>query len=62
MTKGLISLPMYDWPEIRTPTDTYHRHLKNCLSDYGFEAGDHLDRSVDWAAPWQDNRLFVAHT
>ena len=36
MTQGLASLPMYDWPELRSATDRLWSALRNALRDAAF--------------------------
>ena len=53
----IVSLPMYDWPEVRLATDTWWhglaRHLKVSIE---------LDRNTDHSAPWRREDLYFSQT
>ncbi len=58
----LVSLPMYDWPEIKASTDLFYQALRGSLEQSGFGVPDRLDRSIDVADLWLDKRLLLAQT
>ena len=59
---GAVSLPMYDWPEVREATgslwQTIHRHL----AQRGIDAPDALVRSADPESLWTDPALLLSQT
>lgn len=66
-TKGgapgsVASLPMYDWPEIRTWTDALWSALRIQLQRHGIAAPDHLERREDPEPLWLDPALVLSQT
>lgn len=59
---GAISLPMYDWPEIRDATDLLWQAIRRHLSDRGIEAPATLDRDADPELSWRDPTLLLSQT
>jgi ABC-type phosphate/phosphonate transport system substrate-binding protein len=59
---GVVSLPMYDWPEIREATDSLWQAIHRQLSERGINAPDALERSVDPEALWNDPALLLSQT
>ena len=57
-----VSLPMYDWPEIRDATDSLLRAIRWQLSERGVEVAGTLDRSTPLEALWNDERLILSQT
>jgi ABC-type phosphate/phosphonate transport system substrate-binding protein len=53
----IASLPMYDWPEVRSATDAWWKGLGRHL---GVAVG--LDRSLDYVAVWRRSDLAFSQT
>lgn len=53
-----ISLPMYDWPEVRQATDAWAAGVLRHLG----QAGGHLDRSPDRTSGWRRRDLLFSQT
>lgn len=53
----IVSLPMYDWPEIREATDTWWRGLSRHLG-----VSINLDRNPDHFAAWRRDDLYFSQT
>ena len=53
----IVSLPMYDWPEIRAATDTWWRGLARHLG-----VSIDLDRNPDHFAAWRRDDLYFSQT
>lgn len=59
---GAVSLPMYDWPEIREATDAFWQAVRQQLSERGIVAPEALDRRSDPEALWNDPALLLSQT
>lgn len=59
---GVVSLPMYDWPEVRSATDAFYDGLRTHLSQAGFDAPDALNRPGDLSTEWQSPDLLLSQT
>lgn len=59
---GIASLPMYDWPEIRSATDLLWAAIRDQLSNRGIRAPAVLDRSADPEPAWSDPDLILSQT
>jgi len=59
---GAVSLPMYDWPEIREATDSLWAAVRRQLSERGIEAPAALERSDDPEPLWRDPTLLLSQT
>lgn len=56
-----ISLPMYDWPEVRDATDAWASGMARHLRAQGFaEAPSELLRQEDYAQAWQSSDLILS--
>lgn len=53
-----ISLPMYDWPEVRQASDAWAQGVMRHLG----RAGDELDRNPDYFSGWRRNDLIFSQT
>ncbi|HTN98040.1 MAG TPA: PhnD/SsuA/transferrin family substrate-binding protein [Nordella sp.] len=54
----MISLPMYDWPEVRQATDDWSRGVLRHMG----RQGDRLDRNPDYFSGWRRSDLFFSQT
>jgi ABC-type phosphate/phosphonate transport system substrate-binding protein len=54
---NLVSLPMYDLPELRSATDGFWQHIAKRLKSSAL-----LSRSDDWSAPWHNPNLLFSQT
>lgn len=59
---GAVSLPMYDWPEIREATDSLWAAVRRHLSERGIGAPDALDRNSDPEQVWNEPALLLSQT
>lgn len=59
---GAVSLPMYDWPEIREATDCLWRAVHQQLRERGIEAPGALDRRADPETLWTAPDLLLSQT
>lgn len=59
---GAVSLPMYDWPEIRRSTDALWIAIRQQLLEREIEAPAQLDRSADPEPLWSDSDLLLSQT
>ncbi|MDF1607920.1 PhnD/SsuA/transferrin family substrate-binding protein [Hoeflea sp. YIM 152468] len=59
---GAVSLPMYDWPEIRKETDRLWQAIHRQLTERGIAAPASLDRRMDLEALWTDPDLILSQT
>lgn len=62
MTHGLVSLPMYNWPDLYSAHTLFYAHLKQRLEDHGFAAPNTLDWSSESLEKWQDPQLLLSQT
>ena len=59
----VVSLPMYDLPELRGATDTLWQALRSRLIESGFDAlPEHLDRGGDVHRQWSSKDLLFSQT
>lgn len=54
----IVSLPMYDWPEVREATDAWAQGILTHLG----QAGTKLDRNPDYFSLWRRHDLFFSQT
>jgi len=59
VTGSVASLPMYDWPELRSATDAFWAALRDALRAQGAAAPDRLARD---ARHWTDPKLALSQT
>ncbi len=59
---GAVSLPMYDWPEIRQSTDALWTAIRQQLLEREIEAPAQLDRNADPEPLWSDPDLLLSQT
>lgn len=57
-----VSLPMYDWPEVREATDSLWKAIRRQLASRGIDAPDILERGLDPEALWNDPALLLSQT
>ncbi|MEM7379277.1 MAG: PhnD/SsuA/transferrin family substrate-binding protein, partial [Pseudomonadota bacterium] len=57
-----VSLPMYDWPELRGPIDAFYDRLRRALVSAGFDAPARLNRVDDSMAVWRSPALLLSQT
>lgn len=62
MTSPAVSLPMYDFPEIRAATDAVWAAIRARLVAGGIAAPAALDRRADHAAVWEAPDLLLSQT
>ena len=58
----IAALPMYDWPEIHSATDSLWGALATALRDRGIAAPSALDRTLDMTTIWSHPDLLFAQT
>ena len=58
----MVSLPMYDWPEVRTHTDALWSAIRSQLLPHGFAAPPTLERDIARECLWRDGRLLLSQT
>lgn len=58
----VAALPMYDWPEVRTATDTFWIHLRDSLRAFGFPAPDTLERGTGDEELWRNPGLVLSQS
>ncbi|MCC0036896.1 MAG: PhnD/SsuA/transferrin family substrate-binding protein [Hoeflea sp.] len=59
---GAVSLPMYDWPEVREATDSLWQAIHLHLAQRGIDAPGALVRGNDPEALWTDPALILSQT
>ncbi|GAB5463445.1 phosphate/phosphite/phosphonate ABC transporter substrate-binding protein [Hoeflea alexandrii] len=59
---GAVSLPMYDWPEVREATDRLWVTIQQELTERGIDAPESLLRCADPEALWTDPSLLLSQT
>ncbi|WP_421780260.1 phosphate/phosphite/phosphonate ABC transporter substrate-binding protein [Kiloniella litopenaei] len=62
MDKTIVSLPMYDWPEVQTYNDQFYKELRTSFSDQGFRAPTALNRAIAPMDQWLDDNLLLSQT
>ncbi len=62
MSKAIVSLPMYDWPEVQTYNDQFYKELRTSFADQGFVAPTVLDRTKTPIEQWLDSNLLLSQT
>ncbi len=62
MSEYIVSLPMYDWPELQSHNDHFYDQLKASLKERGFETPEALERTRDRQEVWQSNQLLLSQT
>jgi ABC-type phosphate/phosphonate transport system substrate-binding protein len=58
----IASLPMYDWPEIREPTNAWWTGLARHLRAQGFDVPEGLTRAEGASAHWGRSDLLLSQT
>lgn len=58
----IATLPMYDWAEVRGPTDRLWALMRAALAARGIAAPDELTRGGDMWADWQSPDLVLGQT
>lgn len=59
---GAVSLPMYDWPEVREATNSLWQTIHRHLAQRGIDAPGALVRGTDPEALWTDPTLLLSQT
>lgn len=62
MSKSIVSLPMYDWPELQIYNDRFFEELRRSLLSQGFMPPEQMDRSSDRLDTWLDENLLLSQT
>ena len=62
MHQKIVTLPMYDWPEVEAATNRFYRHLKQAFDDAGFNPPDELKRDGDLLETWKSPYLLLGQT
>lgn len=62
MSSSIITLPMYDWPEVEAETNLFFQRLKQALSDAGFSAPSARTSEGDLLDIWQSPNLLLGQT
>ncbi|MEH6475621.1 MAG: PhnD/SsuA/transferrin family substrate-binding protein [Sneathiella sp.] len=62
MINAHVSLPMYDWPELKNYTDAFHSLLQDSFGQRGFHAPHTLERTRPEREIWQDQHLLMSQT
>lgn len=58
----IAQLPMYDWPEVRSATNTLWRSIAMAFARHRVAAPKVLDRSIPVAKVWRSPNLLLAQT
>ena len=58
----LVSLPMYDWPEVETQTNKLWQLLASLLRDNGIDCPTQLDRNTSSATLWKSGNCLLSQT
>lgn len=58
----LVSLPMYDWPELQKFNDQFYAALKESLHQTDLNPPERLDRSTKVPEIWLENKLLLSQT
>lgn len=58
----LVSLPMYDWPEVSSALDRLWAAIGSSLDELGVERPDHRSTPVEPIAHWRDPALLLSQT
>ncbi len=61
-TDGLVSLGMYDLPELHDTTDAWWRGVRHWLAHYGVPSPSALERGLSLSAIWGAPDLLLAQT
>lgn len=59
---GSVSLPMYDWPEVREATDGFWQAIRRHLADRGFDPPPALERGKQPETLWTAPSLLLSQT
>ncbi|WP_419904341.1 phosphate/phosphite/phosphonate ABC transporter substrate-binding protein [Kiloniella sp.] len=62
MSECVVSLPMYDWPELQTYNNKFFKVLSQSFSHQGYKAPNALDRTRDRMDVWLDKNLLLSQT
>lgn len=60
--EAVVSLPMYDWPEVRTEADALWDGLRRHLGREGIAVPAALDRRADYKGVWAEPGLVLSQT
>lgn len=58
----LVSLPMYDWPEVEAQTDRLWQQLSALLQDNGIDCPSQLDRKTGSSSLWNSGNCLFSQT
>ena len=58
----IATLPMYDWPELRSDTDAFWQILRSNFEEAGFACPEQLAHVEDETEGWLDRDLFFSQT
>lgn len=58
----IASLPMYDWPELRSDTDAYWQILQESFTEAGFDPPETILHTDDETEGWLSADLFFSQT
>ena len=58
----IASLPMYDWPELRSDTDAYWQTLRESFAAAGFNPPETIFHPADETEGWLSSELFFSQT
>ena len=62
MSESVVSLPMYDWPELQVYNDQFYQELRKSFANQGFKVPAILDRTRDRMDVWLDDKLLLSQT
>ncbi|WP_120495555.1 phosphate/phosphite/phosphonate ABC transporter substrate-binding protein [Kiloniella sp. EL199] len=62
MSEAIVSLPMYDWPEVQIYNDRFFKELRTSLADQGFIAPTALNRTIATMDQWLGDNLLLSQT
>lgn len=62
MNASIVSLPMYDWPEIKTHTNHLFDQLKTSFDEYGYTTPTALQRDGEIQDHWVNDDLLLSQT
>ena len=62
MGNAIATLPMYDWPELRSETDRLWAMLRDAIRNKGLDAPERLDRTISEGEEWTRPDLLLSQT
>ncbi|MFD2207032.1 phosphate/phosphite/phosphonate ABC transporter substrate-binding protein [Kiloniella antarctica] len=62
MGESIVSLPMYDWPELQIYNDKFYQELRKSFLSQGFNAPATLNRTHNNMDVWLDDNLLLSQT